>query len=280
MNGWENDKRPGRVAGFDVRRRKGGFTLVELLVVMAMIALLMAILCPAVQRAARQARAVACQGRLRQWGIGFAAFFNEHESPAVGVGSDAWEPFWRRYCDRRAGLFLCPMATRYEVNANDPAWMDRDALGWGVGGKFTAWKLPIRTPTTQEPGPLLGSYGLNGTGLVLLDLRACGGRRVDRTNVPVFLDSASFDAYTQPGDPPPAFDGQLVAYSDIKSWCIDRHDGATNSLFLDWSVRKVALKELWTLQWSPLFDRRGPWTRSGGVQPDDWPLWMRRFKDP
>jgi hypothetical protein len=23
----------------------------------------------------------------------------------------------------------------------------------------------------------------------------------------------------------------------------------------------------------------GPWTKAGGVQPDDWPEWMRGFKD-
>ena len=23
----------------------------------------------------------------------------------------------------------------------------------------------------------------------------------------------------------------------------------------------------------------GPWTKAGGAQPDDWPQWMRKFKD-
>lgn len=50
-------------------------------------------------------------------------------------------------------------------------------------------------------------------------------------------------------------------------------------LFLDWSVRKVALKEPWTLKWYPQYDTAGPWTKAGGVQPSDWPEWMRKFKD-
>jgi len=63
------------------------------------------------------------------------------------------------------------------------------------------------------------------------------------------------------------------------TFCINRHDGHVNGLFLDWSVRKVGLKELWTLQWCRDFDTHGRWTTAGGVQPEDWPEWMRRFKD-
>jgi hypothetical protein len=45
------------------------------------------------------------------------------------------------------------------------------------------------------------------------------------------------------------------------------------------SVRPVGLKELWTLRWSPDFDTAGRWTLAGGVKPEDWPQWMRGFKD-
>jgi hypothetical protein len=67
--------------------------------------------------------------------------------------------------------------------------------------------------------------------------------------------------------------------SSMHHFCINRHYGFINGLFMDWSVRKVGLKELWTLKWDPEFDTAGPWTRAGGVQPQDWPRWMRRFKD-
>jgi prepilin-type processing-associated H-X9-DG protein len=60
---------------------------------------------------------------------------------------------------------------------------------------------------------------------------------------------------------------------------MNRHDGAINSLFLDWSARRVGLKELWTLRWYLTCDTAGPWTKAGGVQPEDWPKWMRGFKD-
>ena len=61
--------------------------------------------------------------------------------------------------------------------------------------------------------------------------------------------------------------------------CINRHDGGTNSLFLDWSVRKVGLKELWTLKWNRGYNTAGPWTKAGGARPEDWPAWMCGFRD-
>ncbi len=60
---------------------------------------------------------------------------------------------------------------------------------------------------------------------------------------------------------------------------INRHQGAINLLFLDLSVSDVGLKGLWTLRWNLGFDTHGPWTKAGGVEPQDWPEWMRGFKD-
>ena len=61
--------------------------------------------------------------------------------------------------------------------------------------------------------------------------------------------------------------------------CLNRHNAAVNSAFLDWSVRKVDLKELWTLKWHKNYDTHGPWTIAGGVTPDDWPEWMKGMRD-
>lgn len=65
----------------------------------------------------------------------------------------------------------------------------------------------------------------------------------------------------------------------MKSFCIPRHGPFINGLFMDWSVRKIGLKELWTLKWYPDFNTRGPWTRAGNVPSDRWPQWMRSLKE-
>src|SRR4030042_2888407 len=68
--GWK--QRAMRGEGAIVMRRAGAFTLIELLVVIAVIALLMAILMPALQRVKEQGRTISCQANLRQWGLFFS----------------------------------------------------------------------------------------------------------------------------------------------------------------------------------------------------------------
>jgi prepilin-type N-terminal cleavage/methylation domain-containing protein/prepilin-type processing-associated H-X9-DG protein len=72
-----------------------GFTLVELLVVIAIIAILAAMVIPAVQRAQAQARRTECQNKMRQLALASLQFNGDHRylPPACGQGPAQAQPY-------------------------------------------------------------------------------------------------------------------------------------------------------------------------------------------
>ena len=73
--------------------RQKGFTLIELLIVIGTIALLMAIILPALNRARGQTRTVVCLSNLRQLGLAFACYANDYDDyamPTVGQSGTYW----------------------------------------------------------------------------------------------------------------------------------------------------------------------------------------------
>ncbi|MFP4028191.1 MAG: type II secretion system protein [Candidatus Brocadiia bacterium] len=75
------------------KREDAGFTLIELLVVIAIIAILAAMLMPALENAREQARRIKCIGQLRQMTQGTIMFALDHDDQTPGRNG-RWKGRW------------------------------------------------------------------------------------------------------------------------------------------------------------------------------------------
>ena len=224
----------------------------------------------------RRAKEALCLSNLRQWGSVFSAYTADYD----GSFHEGWDTVgtsnW--WMDAAAEYYMgCPEIRFCPVAANETLRVSEGFVNFGIWDDQWLGNKGHR-----------GSYGINGwveNKLVeIYPYMAIRRWRTDQVsgaeNVPLFLDAPWIDAWPECTDSPPEFDNMFWQQGSMMArFCKNRHEGYINGLFLDYSVRKIGLKEMWLLKWHRYYITDGPWTTCGGVVPGDWPIWMQDFED-
>ncbi|MEM6334146.1 MAG: prepilin-type N-terminal cleavage/methylation domain-containing protein [Planctomycetota bacterium] len=118
------------------RPQPRAFTLIELLVVISIIALLIAILLPALGAARESARGVACLANLRSLGLAGQLYANDHDEFLPPAFNPVFAgPKWYQqdslagYVDNNRDVFICP-------TDEDPSVRTNEFPNDGDGGEF------------------------------------------------------------------------------------------------------------------------------------------------
>ena len=251
----------------------------------------------------KRAKEAVCLSNLRQFGAGFSMYAQDNDGQMVlgwgmlkfGTGDSGFASAWYNKMQNYVGedyygLWCCPVAQKPGGYAHPGSiGIPIEEFAWsGYRGKN------FYIPDTDPPWDsriVWGSYCLN------LWATYYDGPEPAFTEVPLpnahwrgpsFYKGASAAPILTGGivwnglphhtDMPPVIQGAFSI--GIGRYCMNRHNGKVNGLFLDFSARSVGLKELWTLKWHRYFDIEGPYTAAGGMTPVDWEAtapWMADF---
>ena len=226
----------------------------------------------------RRAKEAVCLSNLRQWGTVFQMYAQDNDGYFMkGWTAWAWDTEKTDYWMEA----LRPYYSNPDLRCCPEAVIPGTELGagqYGGNGTFTAWGVFTGAWAPVVPGDY-GSYGMNGwvcnpppTPWTPDEYNWRIANVAGADNVPLFGDHHWLDCWPDHTDDPPDYDGQPWPQgSQMGRVCINRHSGFLNSAFLDFSARKVGLKELWKLKWHRQFDVNYP--------PPAWPEWMQDFQD-
>ena len=226
--------------------KQDGFTLIELLVVIAIIALLMAILMPALQRVKKQAKGVVCKNNMKQIGMAANVYAEDHDlfiprSAGWSTITDMrpWFQCFMPYLAQKAidndyrnvKIFRCPgypdkeQTVCYVVN------------GWDFSDKNDMQGREILDPSklttcTQRAYTVYLTDNEDGPWRHIIKKADDPGHNRCDVWTPGHLPDSDSEDVTR---------GRRVARA--------RHRKGSNFLFLDWHVEYIAAEDVTTDLW-------------------------------
>lgn len=263
-------------------RIRSAFTLIELLVVISIIALLIAILLPALGAARESGRASQCLANIQQWGRAKTTYTidNGHELPYGGVGSGSWIAEIEEYMTDTSGQSanICPKATSRAdtpfFGANyygeaDKYW-ESEAISAQTGERFkasytfNAWLFEVRDKDIGFATTIIGAAAsyVGAADAEKSFVNGIDDARVSASEVPFlsdgfWIDSLPHDTSYPSGNyiNPDPFLVYLGQAGEMGRHTVNRHNETTQLVFLDGHAESSALGGLWDMQWHATFER-------------------------